>query len=116
MGDCKGSLDDEVDPFVGIGQLDDGVRGVKGADVIVDLHQGGVAPRDDHGGRVEVPLEEIVVVEADGGVLLSLIGGRADGLRDVRDQVAEVLVQAVETARVAVGTGGRGGRGRVAVV
>lgn len=76
-------LDDEVGPFVGVGELDDGVGGVEGGGVVEDLLEGGVGPGNHHRGGVEVPAEEIVAVQGDGGGFGLVPGFGGHGLGEI---------------------------------
>ncbi|TKW55332.1 hypothetical protein CTA1_12764 [Colletotrichum tanaceti] len=102
--DGEGGLDDEVDPLVGLVELDDGLLLLPGLVAVDDGLEGRVAPVDEHAGAVEVPLEEAGLVLADGaGLELVPVGGR-DGLGHVGDEVVRLVVAAV---LVEVAGGGR---------
>lgn len=108
VGDGEGGLDDKVDPLVGLVELDDGVVVLPGGVAVDDGLKGRVGPVDEHGGAVEVPLEEAGGVLADGGALELIPVGAVDSLGDVGGDVVRLVVAGVG---VGVGAGGGGGDG-----
>lgn len=106
--DGQSGLDDEVDPLVCLGELDNSIIGLPAGGAVDDLEERRVGPVDEHGGAVEVPLEETSGVLADGGGLEVVPVGVIDRLGEVGDEVVGLIVARVG---VVVGRGGGGADG-----
>lgn len=91
MWDGLGSLDDEVDPFIGSVELNDvGVGGVAGVS-LVDLEKSWVGPFDFEGGTGHVPFEQVVgSSDSDSEVVGLILIGSVHGV--VWNKVGHVFV------------------------
>lgn len=65
MRDRNRSIDQEVDPFIGIGKLDNTTRHREIGGTVVNLKQCGILPGNLHTGAVQVPAKQILRVYLD---------------------------------------------------
>lgn len=107
VGDCKRGLNDNVEPLVGRGEVDDGVVVLESVGAIQNLHEGGVGPVSEKRRGVECPLEESTI-QSNGGVLSDLKLDVTDCLGDVWDQVIGLVITTVGAIVVASSSGHRG--------
>lgn len=65
MRDGNRSIDQQVDPFIGMGKLDNTTRHRETGGIVVNLEQCGILPGNLHTGAVQVPAEQILGVFFD---------------------------------------------------
>lgn len=107
VSDCERGLNDNVEPLVGRGEVDDGVVVLESVGAIQDLHEGGVGPVGEQRRGVECPLEESTI-QSNGGILGNLELDVTDCLGDVWDQVIGLVITTVGAIVVAGSSGLRG--------